>query len=399
MRSFYGLVAVAGAFVAFGCGSEATFGDAGGGGSSSTTASGGTSSVGGAGTGAGETGGMAGTGGMGTGGSPPLGDPIEAPDMTWTWVDFPEAKCRNGSNTGIGVNLNSGSDKVMIFLQGGGACFNGISCGTNPSSYGENDFGSGPSGGVFDRGNMQNPVADWSFIFVPYCTGDVHAGDNPGTMVPNVGTQDFVGYSNMTKYLERIVPTFPAATQVLLTGVSAGGFGAAANTDQVRRYFGNIPVTLIDDSGPPFSGEYAAPCLQQQWANLWGLDKTLIADCGASCPDPSNFLIDYALYLGDTYPNEPAGLISSQGDNVIRTFLAFGENNCNAGFYSTQKYAEGLDDLKSQVDENVFGTYYIQGTQHTWIGGGSFYNTTVNGVPLTQWFADVLAGNPAHVAP
>ncbi|MCA9029047.1 MAG: hypothetical protein KDA86_27915, partial [Planctomycetaceae bacterium] len=77
MRSFYGLVAVAGAFVAFGCGSEATFGDAGGGGSSSTTASGGTSSVGGAGTGAGETGGMAGTGGMGTGGSPPLGDPIE----------------------------------------------------------------------------------------------------------------------------------------------------------------------------------------------------------------------------------------------------------------------------------------------------------------------------------
>lgn len=30
--------------------------------------------------------------------------------------------------------------------------------------------------GVFDLANPRNPVADWSFVYVPYCTGDIHSG-------------------------------------------------------------------------------------------------------------------------------------------------------------------------------------------------------------------------------
>src|SRR5262249_5830997 len=48
---------------------------------------------------------------------------IQAQDGKWTWVPFADAKCRDGSSTGIGVNLNRSSTKVMIFLEGGGACF------------------------------------------------------------------------------------------------------------------------------------------------------------------------------------------------------------------------------------------------------------------------------------
>ena len=53
----------------------------------------------------------------------------------WTWVPFADAKCRDGSSTGIAVNPSSGSDKLMIFLQGGGACFNATTCAGNPSSF------------------------------------------------------------------------------------------------------------------------------------------------------------------------------------------------------------------------------------------------------------------------
>src|SRR5690348_4731360 len=48
------------------------------------------------------------------------GAPITTPANQWTWVDFPEALCRDGSSTGIGVRLNPNSNKVAIYLEGGG---------------------------------------------------------------------------------------------------------------------------------------------------------------------------------------------------------------------------------------------------------------------------------------
>jgi len=61
------------------------------------------------------------------------GDAIVAPNETWTWIPVDGMQCGNGGATGIGVNLTDRSDRVMIFLQGGGAgwvattCFGGKS--------------------------------------------------------------------------------------------------------------------------------------------------------------------------------------------------------------------------------------------------------------------------------
>ncbi len=53
-------------------------------------------------------------------------------------------------------------------------------------------------------------------------------------------------------------------TKVLLTGISAGGFGAAANYPQVARAFAPVPVYDLDDSGPPGAEDpYLPKCLQQ----------------------------------------------------------------------------------------------------------------------------------------
>lgn len=420
LQSSWVLPLVLCASLAGGCGEEVvTFGGAGAGGGAAGGMSGGgaagpstTTGVGGdattaGGGGDGGAGGMAaggagtgGTGLRGSGGMPPTGDPIVAPDGTWTWVDFPGATCRDGSTTGIGVNLNSASDEVMIYLEGGGACFNQTTCASNPSSYGAGDF-SPPGGGVFDRSNPSNPVADWNFVYVPYCTGDVHSGNQPNAMVPGVGVQQFVGYANMEQYLERLVPTFPNATQVLLTGVSAGGFGAAGTTDLVMREFAPIGVTLIDDSGPPMGTAQAPTCLQDLWRQLWGLDQTILADCGTDCPTSDDYLIDWAEHLASSHPNRTAGLISSRRDIVIRAFYGQGSNNCTGILPIVGTLFEaGLDDFKAQlIPYGNFGTYYISGTSHTWIGGGSFYSTTVDGVPLSTWFGDILAGTVAHVTP
>jgi hypothetical protein len=87
----------------------------------------------------------------------------------WNWVGFPDTLCRNGSTAGIGVRYGL-ENKVMIYFQGGGACFNSTSCGFNLASYGSGDFDSWKDGGgrqgVLDSENPDNPLAEWSVIYV-----------------------------------------------------------------------------------------------------------------------------------------------------------------------------------------------------------------------------------------
>ena len=375
----------------------------GAGGTAGTGAGGAGGSAGAAGSGTGGTAGT-GTGGAAGSGGGPSGPPITAPDNQWTWVPFPEAKCRNGSETGIAINPNSSSSEVMIFLEGGGACYNGITCAQNPSSFGQSSFNSwqsnGGTRGVFDRTQASNPVRDWNYVYVPYCTGDVHAGNNPGGN-PGLGPQQYVGYRNIGLYLQRIVPTFPSATRVLLTGVSAGGFGAAANYDRVSIAFGTIPVHMLDDSGPPMSDTYITGCLQDNWRQLWGFDSTLLADCGSACPNNDDYVLDFVKYLANKYSNRRLGLIESTQDTVIRFFYGFGLSNCNNFLpMSGSMFEQGLLDGKSQLGGfSAFHSFLFTGNDHTSLGGNSLYSRTSQGTALVDWFDDFLNGSAGHVGP
>jgi len=391
-------------------------GDAtGGGGSGASTSTGG--GEGGAGGGEGGAGGGAG----GEGGAAPVctpegpfdGDPVAAPPGAWTWVPVPEARCRNGSATGFGVRMNPASDKLMIYLEGGGACFNTTSCVANPSSYAESNFngwkGGGGQSGIFATDNVDNPVREWNAVFIPYCTGDIHGGDATGVDVPGIGApsnQSFVGYANIGHDLKRILPTFPGVTEVLLTGVSAGGFGAAYNYDRIAQAFCPRPVWLIDDSGPPMGDAYLAPCLQSRWRDLWNLGFTLPNDC-VNCTGPDGGgIVNYTTFLADKYPSSRLGLISSNRDNVISLFFGYGQNNCAnidgfTGPISGAEYTAGLEDLRdNHLTSAVWATYFIDSTQHTWIGGGSYDTAEVGGVRLRDWVgAHVTTGTAGHVGP
>jgi hypothetical protein len=346
------------------------------------------------------------TAGSGSGGDEPFvpeGEPLSAPDMTWTWVDFPDTRCRDGSTAGINLNLNSASDKVMIFLQGGGACFDFITCLANPANAAA--MRGAQNGGVFDRNNMQNPVRDWNFVFVPYCTGDVHLGTNENGMVQGVaGAQKFVGRLNMEKYLHRIVPTFPNASQVLLTGVSAGGFGAAASAELVQWAFGDVPVNAIDDSGPPMSSEFLPACLQGRWRTLWGFDESFLKQCGDDCPNPDDFSIDYSLHVARKFPNALGGLIETTSDSVISLFYGYGANDCMppSSPVPPETFRAGLLDYRERISAvtDKLGTYFITGSGHTWIAGNGFYTQEVSGVRMVDWFADIVNGvGTSHVGP
>jgi hypothetical protein len=350
----------------------------------------------------------------GDGGLP--GGPIDATPVdltsmtsqTWTWVPVQGSQCRDGSSTGFGINVNPASKNLMIFLEGGGACFNALTCAMNAASFNSSSLSGVATGGILSRTDMANPVKDWNMVYVPFCTGDVHAGNAPDQTVPGVtGKQQFVGYVNMTRYLAKLAPAFKDASKILLTGISAGGFGAAANYPQTARAFDPIPVYSIDDSGPPMEDPYAPQCLQQKWAELWGFDKTVLADCGSDCPDPTNYTIDATIHTAKKYPNIPFGLVEDTDDSVITLFYGFGMNNCAASFgvVTGQMFTAGLLDERTKLAAagvtNAAG-FIFQGTAHTSLhastfdtvmaGGGSTDGGAEAGAPvvLSSWVTNLV---------
>jgi pectinacetylesterase len=331
------------------------------------------------------------------------GAALSAPEGSWTWIDFPEARCRDGSATGIGVRLHRGSDKLALYFEGGGACFHGASCAINDvlqrfdgTAFAAWTSAAGSSG-IFDDARADNPLHGWNLIYVPYCTGDVHAGSAEHVDVPGGPTnQSFVGYRNVGHYLQRLVPSFPDVSQVVVTGISAGGFGAAMNYDRVAQAFCHARVTLVDDSGPPMGDAWLAPCLQQRWRQLWNLDATLPADCAACRGSDGGGIVNYVGYLAKKYPDAQLGLISANQDSIISLFFGYGTNHCaglsgaSAGM-SGATFEAGLADLRAHYFNDVgLGSYIVPSTSHTWETGLTFYSTTVAGMALPEWMNQIV---------
>jgi hypothetical protein len=343
------------------------------------------------------------------------GIPITAPDGTWTRVDFPGGVCRSNQGTAhIAVRLNSKSSKFVIFMEGGGACFNTLTCLQNNNTE---EYGQGQ--GLFNFSKADNPIADWNIFYVPYCSGDVHSGDNTTPATSAVGAQTFAGYLNMKAYLSRILATMSKATDELVAGDSAGGFGSGLLFDLIAR---NAPATVerftfIDDSGPPMSSTYIEPCLQNQFVQTWGFENTILKDCGTGCPNHSDFTFAILKTVANKYstinskgqPRFAGGFISSTDDYQITVFYGFGQNNCNPQTnllgvpvgLTQEQYTAGLLELRNYIGvlggTDRFGTYFFDATTHTTLvrdqsdgTNGGLYDHNTGGVTLTQWMSNII---------
>lgn len=329
------------------------------------------------------------------GGPPTLG----TTPKEWVYVPVDGARCMNNTPTGIGVNLGTSGD-LVIYMEGGGACFNADTCDSvaHPSGWGPDQFGSniGPYNiGIFDRLDDANPLRDATFIFVPYCTGDVHAGSRPD----GIDGRAFVGYANVGADLDYIVPKSKDVTRVVLAGSSAGGFGALLNYERTQAAFGTTPVHLLDDSGPPLGDSYLSPCLQKMFRDAWNLDAIIPAGCTA-CSQPDGGGLQNALgFLADAHPDRRLALISSTRDGVIRSFYGFGYPDCvagEAGFPMPEEvFAAGISELRDTAlaGHDNFRAYTKDSGQHVWL---LFQVESISPRPdgsgehLADWLSDML---------
>jgi hypothetical protein len=160
-----------------------------------------------------------------------------------------------------------------------------------------------------------------------------------------------------------------------------------------------VKVRAVSDSGPPLSGDYIAPCLQEKWRDTWGLTRTMLADCGENCPRHDDFVFDYAQYWARVYSDRNSGIIASAEDTVIRAFLGPGTFGCRGSMLTPllpRLFTEGLREFRDAIgDYEHFVTYYQDGRQHTFLRDDSFYTARVGDLSLLEWFTNIVENGPA----
>ncbi|WP_045118719.1 pectin acetylesterase-family hydrolase [Haliangium ochraceum] len=141
-------------------------------------------------------------------------------------------------------------------MQGGGGCWGATSCEENEnaglagSSFERSDFDGRAlvigNAGIFHRSRADNPFRDTHQVYIPYCTGDFHAGTLDDVSVPGMSTpQQFAGAANMDIFLGMLAPLLSASEAVVLTGSSAGSLGDTLNYSKVAEASTPAPVSLL----------------------------------------------------------------------------------------------------------------------------------------------------------
>jgi hypothetical protein len=194
-------------------------------------------------------------------------------NYSWQKVELPGTKCGNGSQYKFFVHQSS-SPNLLFYFEGGGACWDYDTCSgragvlgaANPNGITDDymqqftakyvsPIVNGADPGIPLRSRTDLPTKDWNIVYMPYCTGDVHIGNNTVTYTDPTAQEPPLpwrhsGYANTVAAINHTKSLFPSVQKLLVTGFSAGGTATGAAYYFVRK--GIVPQRgyLLNDSGP-----------------------------------------------------------------------------------------------------------------------------------------------------
>ena len=167
---------------------------------------------------------------------------------TGKWYEVPVkgAHSSDGSEW-HGIFRKGTENKVVVYLFGGGVSITPETSEGGKKFYATTmlaqDFVA--QGGIGSQAD-ENPFKDWSFLVVPYATGDFHAGTG---IYEGTKTVYHTGYDNYSAFVEQMKPYIGEPDTLLVTGFSAGGFATSLLADDVISRFPSAEnITVCVDS-------------------------------------------------------------------------------------------------------------------------------------------------------
>ena len=248
---------------------------------------------------------------------PNSGNPPRDSYGEWLKIQLPDTFCSDGSQYKFFVNYSESSDNLVVAFEPGGACWEYESCSPNGGIRGAaNPNGINDNHAVLwqlampaiSRVHGDSSLHDYNFVFLPYCTGDVFAGDQVATYKDPKGSGDDIvfhhaGHRNMLAVIDWLGEAFRRVPKMLVTGISAGGVGSLVNYYFLRRGIPGVERGyLLDDSGPFFPNSTHSAPLYQKVRNSWNADNWIHDDLPAGF-DVNDFgSINTA--LADEFPDD-----------------------------------------------------------------------------------------------
>ncbi len=351
---------------------------------------------------------LLGTGGTGGGGGDGGSRGFE-PAAFGEWLKFePEgALCSNGSQYKFFVQFSETSDDVIVFFEGGGACWDFESCSrtagirgaANPDGLPDShatenqDFGDAAIDAKFVYPLLNDdpdvsPMADWNKVFVPYCTGDVYSGQttttysDPNEMEPDNEFLHF-GHTNVLAMIDELNGMFNSIPRLFVSGCSAGGAGSIINYHFLRSGLNEVGRGyLLNDSGPIYpNSEPTSRSLpvHSRIRSVWNVDPLIM-----SAPRADDIFDDFgniSEVLAAEYPN----------DRIAATFFQLDYN------YSLYSYERFYDNDSGTLMPIEFGS--APGLdEFAWLDRADFYSLWADDIALMRAQYDT-ADNLAYYLP
>jgi Pectinacetylesterase len=299
---------------------------------------------------------------------------------TWQRIEPGGAtRCARGGRYAFWVR-RADPKRLLVFFQGGGGCFSVETCRPGSTWFDDRidpyDSPAG-SGGILDFGNPSNPFRDYSLVYIPSCTGDVHTGSRLVRYGPVRVHQK--GFINARAALARAYREFPDPDAVFLTGCSAGSVGSAFHADSIIRRYPDARVTQLGDS---LAFVFHRPISLVEWGTHQHFPRWF----RPRRPRQRWTMVEFLRGLARAHPDRTFARFNHVRDGVQERFYsAVGADP--AGFAPRLRAAERT--LKRLPN---YRSYLACGTEHCAFQGEEFYSLRVGGVRLRDWVADLAAG-------
>jgi hypothetical protein len=300
-------------------------------------------------------------------------------------------------------------NKLIVYYQGGGACWDFLTCGlvkTFKQTTGPQDDPTNTTTGFADYANPQNPFRDWNAVFVPYCTGDIHWGDNTvvyGSAGASV-TIHHKGFVNAQVAEKFSREHFVDPDEVFVTGSSAGAYGALLNSVyfEERVYPASQFATLGDAGNGISTQDFLVNDLSK-----WGIESTLphwipTLNQPIAQLDPLKLWSAPALF----YPENRFANYCTAYDGGASGQTGFYQIMLNPGnvgvwldwWQATCAWNAGMEQQTAAAAAAAPNYRFFIGTgsRHTMWGSNKVYTDTSGGVPLlVDWVTAMRDGTSA----
>ena len=315
----------------------------------------------------------------------------------WYSISPDEAKDSEG-NEWHGLLKLGTENKVVVYFFGGGVSITGETSEGGREFYATSTkYQDMVATWGIGSNKDENPFKDWTFLVLPYSTGDFHTGTGEYKYTDSEGKEKTVyhnGYNNYSSFIEEAKKYVGEPDTLLVTGFSAGGFATSLLADDVIDHFPSVTNTTVAVD--------SSLLLYDDWKNtaenLWKSPKE-ISDRLAG----DNIVLDSLVALKNKRGKDVKILFDcSIRDNTLSQYQSYireGEmiDNKTNGDIFQKDLKQMVEDLQENIDD--IGIYIwdlgrneeTQNTQHT-ILSSSLFEKLESNKSVSDWLIDAVNG-------